>query len=157
MNSDGSPEVSATVDFKQSKTSGQNEQPFKLPSAMCGWWRGSILMTYVPAHLFIWMVVLTATLVGALAKTLLEHREHVGHCLHHHLVKGAGDQIVHETDEATGPRSVGLITLQSFLFIMAFSSSKIWICITITHRASCNLITFTNHVAYIDMVELFNA
>lgn len=66
-------------------------------------------MTSVPVHLFVCGVRLTPALDGSLTESLLEHSEHVSHRLHHHTVKGAGDQIVHETDEATGPRGVGFI------------------------------------------------
>lgn len=51
----------------------------------------------------------TPALAGALTTLLLQHRQHVGHCLHHHLVEGAGDQIIHQTDEAMGERSDGFI------------------------------------------------
>lgn len=54
-------------------------------------------------------VGLTPTLAGAFTMLLLDHRQHMRRCLHHHLVEGAGHQIVHETDEAKGERSIGLI------------------------------------------------
>lgn len=54
-------------------------------------------------------VRLTLALAGALTRPLLDHRQHLGHCLHHHLVEGAGDQIVHKTNEAKAERRVRFI------------------------------------------------
>lgn len=103
MNIDGSPEASVEVDLDQSRTSSQTGELFKRSS------EGSIILTSVPVHLFVCGVRLTPALDGSVTESLLEHSEHVGHGLHHHTVKGAGDQIVHETEEATGPRRVGFI------------------------------------------------
>lgn len=60
------------------------------------------------------VVRLTAALAGALTRPLLEHRQKEDHCLHHYLVEGAGDQIVHKTDEAKGERRVGFTQNQLF-------------------------------------------
>lgn len=87
----------------------ESKQNIESNALLNGPQRGSIILTSALVHLFVCGVRLTPALDGSLTELLLEHSEHVGHRLHHHTVKGAGHQIVHQTDEATGPRSVGSI------------------------------------------------
>lgn len=82
-------------------------------------WCGSIMLTSAPVHLLVCGVRLTPALDGTLTESLLEDGEHVGRRLHHQTVKGAGDQIVHETDEATRSRRSGSVQRRHALHVAA--------------------------------------